>query len=470
MLAPGPHTIPPWSLVARLGVASIASSNKSTVTSDAIHLTSSGASNVGADAWLNAPFRFNDFFHVTFTYLVNNYQNNTVNLQAEGFAFVLLDPTAQLSSTQGTGSVNLGYNLAQSYSLAVEFDMHYDGVNYDPSPTSGTTPKTATDYACNHVEVHGSLTSKSNGPAVSNRLYPTSSTSQPAWLAANAMVNGAHIVDIEYQAGYGGSGSGLLSVWIDGSVILQYAISDSAVSAIFANNTAYFGFAASTGTDSTTGAAISADTYIYNISVYTNLLSPTYTQVTPNSRTNALVTASTSAPTPLSTSTAAINVRAYDFCNKSFAISAGALSASLRASTTGSAMSGSSVVDWRNGSYSVFVWNTVAASTYVVALSNNNRAFAASPYSLTIAAGPVSAATSTYVSSATLQNLTAGAPVTVLVTLRDQYSNPNSTAGLGPNDLEVVINNPGTGHQQLCERHQPGRRSVLVQRQYHGGE
>ena len=164
------------------GVVSVATSNTSTVANDAIHLTASSASNVGADAWLNAPFRFNDFFHVTFTYLVNNYQNSTVNLQAEGFAFVLLDPTAQLSSTQGTGSVNLGYNLAQSYSLAVEFDMHYDGVTYDPSPATGTTPTRATDYACNHVEVHGSLTSKSNGPAVSNRLWPTSSTNQPPGL------------------------------------------------------------------------------------------------------------------------------------------------------------------------------------------------------------------------------------------------------------------------------------------------
>ena len=323
--------------------------------------------------------------------------------------------------------------------------MHYDGVNYDPSPTSGTTPKTATDYACNHVEVHGSLTSKSNGPAVSNRLWPTSSTSQPAWLAQNAMVSGAHVVDIEYQAGYGGSGSGLLSVWIDNSVILQYAISDSSVSSIFANNTAYFGFSASTGTDATTGVAISADTYIYNISVFTNLASPANTQVTPNTRAGALVTASSSAPFPLSTATAAINVRAYDFCNKSFAISAGALSASMRSSATGGAVGGSNVVDWKNGSYSVYAWYTAAATTYVVALSNNNRPFAASPYSLTVAAGPVSAATSIYVSSATLQNLTAGATVTVNVTLRDQYQNANSTANLGATDLYVVINNPGTG-------------------------
>ena len=48
-------------------------------------------------------------------------------------------------------------------------------------------------------------------------------------------------------------------------------------------------------------------------------------------------------------------------------------------------------------------------------------------------------------SSGTLQSLTAGATITVNVTLRDQYSNPNSTASLGPTDLEVVINNPGTG-------------------------
>ena len=330
------------------GVASIASSGtQGSVANDAIHLTASGASNVGADAWLNQPFRFNDFFHTTFTYSITNYQTNTVNLQAEGFAFVILDPTAQLSSTQGTGQVNLGYNLAQSYSLAVEFDMHYDGVTYDPSPPSGSTPTKATDYACNHVEVHGSLASKSNGPAVSNRLYPTSSTNQPAWLASNAMVSGAHVVDIEYQAGYGGSGSGLLSVWIDSNVILQYTISDSAVSSIFANNTAYFGFAASTGTDSVSGSPISADTYIYNISVYTNLLSPTYTQVAPNNRTNAVVTASTSAPSSLSTATASINVRAYDFCNKPFAISAGTLSTALRSSVTGGAVGGSSVVDWK---------------------------------------------------------------------------------------------------------------------------
>ena len=259
------------------------------------------------------------------------------------------------------------------------------------------------------------------------------------------MVSGAHIVDIEYQAGYSGAGSGLLSVWIDGSVILQYAVSDSALSSIFANNTAYFGFAASTGTDSTTGSAISADTYVYNISVYTNLLSPVYTQVALNAGASAVVTASSAAPSPLSTSTAAINVRAYDFCNKSFAISAGTLSATLRSSVTGSGVGGSSVVNWKNGSYSVYAWYTVAASSYVVALSNNNRAFAASPYSLTVAPGPVFAPTSTYVSTSTIQNLTAGATVTVYVTLRDQYSNPNSTANLGFTDLEVVINNPGTG-------------------------
>ena len=102
-------------------------------------------------------------------------------------------------------------------------------------------------------------------------------------------------------------------------------------------------------------------------------------------------------------------------------------------------------MDWRNGSYSVYAWYSVAGSGYALSLSNNNRQFTASPYTLTIAPGPVSATTSTYTSTTTLTQLTAGTPTTIAVTLRDQYANANSTANLQPADLQVVINNPGTG-------------------------
>ena len=421
---------------------SITQSNTSSLRSDAIKLTSSGASNVGANAWLTSPFRFTDFFHATFSYLVANPQNPNPNLQAEGFAFILLDPTAQLSSSQGTGSVNLAYNLAQAYSLAVEFDMHYDGVNYDPSPAGGaTSPTSATDYACNHVEVHGSLTGKGNGPAVSQRLYPASSTSQPAWLASHALVNGAHVVDIEYQAGYSSSG-GLLSVWIDSALILQYGLSDTAVSSMFANNTAYFGFSASTGTDSVTGAAISADLFIYNISVFTNLASPQYTQVTLNAGSTAAVTASATAPAMSSPATAALNLRAFDYCNRPFAISAGLFTPALM--MTGSRVGNAMVVDWTNGNYSLYTWYTAASTAYSLSLTTNTQPLVNSPYPLTILAGPVSAATTTYTTSAPLQSLTAGTPLSCVVTVRDAYGNPNSTSNLGAYDLSLTINNPGT--------------------------
>ena len=425
---------------------SITSSNTAGASaSDSIHLTSNGASSVGANAWVTSPLRFNDFFHVTFAYSVSNYQTNKANLQSEGFAFVLLDPTAQLSAAQGTGSVNLGYNLGQAYSLAVEFDMHYDGVNYDPSPSGGgTAPTTPTDYACNHVEVHGSLTSKTNGPTVSARLYPTSSTTEPAWLAAHAMVSGAHLVDVEYQAGYYAGGTGLLSVWIDSSLILQYAVSDAAISSMFANNTAYFGWAASTGTDSATGSPISADTYIYNISLYSNLASPQYTRVTLNAGTTAAITASSSAPSTASSATAAINVRAYDYCNRAFPISAGVFSTSM--TSAGAAIGNAVVVDWRNGNYSVYAWYTAAAGGYTLSLSNNQRALAKSPYPLTVLAGPVAASTTTYtLPSGSLQSMTAGTPLTCVVTVRDAYGNPNATANLGAYDLAITINNPGAG-------------------------
>ena len=119
----------------------------STLTSnDTFRLSSATTTNGATTVWFAKPVRLANFIAVNFSFAVTATASNATNSQAEGFAVIFADSAASLSSSQGSGSLNIGYNIAGMRSLAVEFDMRYDGATNDPAPLNGQAqPTSATD-------------------------------------------------------------------------------------------------------------------------------------------------------------------------------------------------------------------------------------------------------------------------------------------------------------------------------------
>jgi len=200
-----------------------------------LRLTTNSTPNVGACGWNSQRFRITNGLVSTFTFQISGSVGG-----AQGFAFVLSGP-GQLGGVPDRGGAGstLAYNIANTPSIAVEFDMFQD--TFDPNS--------------NHIQVHtryGSLTNDANATLPPSAPFTLSSA------ATVTMSSGAaYDVRIEYlplPAALGGNA--VFEVYIGNTLQTRVPVTLASINSMF-GGLAYVGFCGST-------SSVAANTDITN--------------------------------------------------------------------------------------------------------------------------------------------------------------------------------------------------------------